>query len=251
VDNEKVIPAIKNSGVSLVFHCAAFTNVDSAEKEVDEAYKGNALANGRIAAACREAGIPLVTVSTDYVFDGTKKGAYLEFDQPNPQGVYGKSKLWGEQLAFQSGARVAVVRTSWLFGVGGKNFVKTMKHLFSGSTTPEGVVKVVDDQHGSPTYTVDLAEALATIGKGLIAGKPYECIWHVTNSGVCTWFEFAQAIAELTDAKTIIEPTTTEAFGRPAPRPKNSVLQNLRWRLEGLPPRRHWREALQAYLAQE
>lgn len=246
-DEEKVSAAVKNSGAGLVFHCAAYTDVDGAQESLDEAYKANALATARVACACREAGIPLVALSTDYVFDGTRKGAYLELDQPNPLSVYGKSKLWGEQLAFQSGTRVAVVRTSWLFGIAGKNFVKTMKQLFS----EKDKISVVDDQRGSPTYTVDLANALALIGAGLLAGKPYEGIWHVTNSGVCSWFELARAIAELTGARTEIEPTTTEALDLPAPRPHNSALQNLRWRLEGMTPLRHWKEALQAYLEQE
>ncbi len=247
VDESKVGPAIKNSDVSLVFHCAAFTDVDSAEGKVDEAYRTNALASASVAAACREAGIPLVAVSTDYVFDGTKQAPYCEFDLPNPRGVYGKSKLWGEQLAFQSGARVAVVRTSWLYGVGGKNFVKTIRRLCSKREK----ISVVNDQRGTPTYTVDLAGALAVIGGGLIAGRPYEGLWHVTNSGVCTWFEYAKEIARRIGAKTTIEPATTEELGRPAPRPANSSLQNLRWRLEKLPPRRHWNDALQSYLAQE
>ena len=247
VDETKVGPAISSSEVGLVFHCAAFTDVDGAEEKKQEAYQGNALATASVAAACRESDIPLITISTDYVFDGTKKDAYCEFDQTNPQGVYGKSKLWSEHLAFQSGAKVAIVRTSWLFGVGGKNFVRTIKHLCS----EKDEIYVVEDQCGSPTYTVDLAEALARLGRGLVAGKPYEGVWHVTNSGTCSWFEFAQEIAKLTGSKTRIKPTTTEAFGRPAPRPANSVLQNLRWETEGLPLLRHWREALQAYLVQE
>jgi dTDP-4-dehydrorhamnose reductase len=247
VDETKVEPAISGSNVGLVFHCAAFTDVDGAEEKVQEAYQGNALATASVAAACREAGTPLVTISTDYVFDGTKKEAYLEFDQTNPQSVYGKSKLWSEHLAFQSGARVAVVRTSWLYGVGGKNFVKTIRRLCS----EKDEISVVEDQRGSPTYTVDLAEALTRIGRGLISGRPYEGVWHVTNSGTCSWFEFAQEIVRLTGSKTNIKPTTTKAFGRPAPRPANSVLQNLRWETEGLPSQRHWREALQAYFAQE
>jgi dTDP-4-dehydrorhamnose reductase len=246
-DEEKVGPAIGNAGLSLVFHCAAFTNVDGAEEHVEEAYKCNALATGRLAWACRNASVPLVAISTDYVFDGAKKGSYCEFDAVNPQSVYGKSKLWGEQLAFQSGARVAIVRTSWLFGVGGNNFVKTIKRLCAEKDR----VSVVDDQRGSPTFTADLAACLAVLGKGMIGGRPYEGIWHVTNSGVCTWFEFAQSIVELTGSKTTIEPTTTESLARPAPRPANSALQNLRWSLEGLPPRRHWREALEDYLARE
>jgi dTDP-4-dehydrorhamnose reductase len=161
VDETKVGPAIKSSGVGLVFHCAAFTDVDGAEQRMQEACQGNALATARVAAACRESGIPLVTISTDYVFDGTRRDAYLEFDHPNPQSVYGKSKLWSEQLAFQSGARVAVVRTSWLFGVGGKNFVKTIRRLCS----EKDAISVVEDQRGSPTYTVDLSEALARLAR--------------------------------------------------------------------------------------
>lgn len=246
-DEGKIVPAIASSDVKLVYHCAALTDVDGAEENVQEAYKANALVAGRVAAACRQAGVPMVSLSTDYVFDGTSKGTYSEFDHPNPISVYGKSKFWGEQLAFQSGARLALVRTSWLFGVAGKNFVKTMKRLGAEKDT----LSVVDDQRGSPTYTVDLAEALAAIGRGLLKGRAYEGIWHITNSGECTWFEFAKAILELSGLKTAVEPVSTESLSRPAPRPANSVLQNLRWRLEGLPPRRHWRKALEAYLAQQ
>ena len=246
-DEEKITPAIRNSNIKLVFHCAAFTNVDGAEEKSEEAYKANALATLRVACACRDAGIPLVTISTDYVFDGTKEGAYCEFDDTNPASVYGKSKLWSEQLAFHSGAKVAVVRTSWLFGTGGNNFIKTIRRLCS----EKDKISVVNDQHGSPTYTVDLAEALAVIGKGLIGGRPYEGVWHVTNSGECTWFEFAKEIVSRTGSETVVTPTTTEKFKRPAPRPRNSVLDNLRWRIEGLPPRRHWTDAFGQYLVQE
>jgi dTDP-4-dehydrorhamnose reductase len=247
VDDRGAIPAIRDSGASLVFHCAAYTDVDGAEEHVDEAYRGNALAAARVCAACREAGIPLVAISTDYVFDGTKKGAYCEFDQPNPLSVYGKSKLWGEQLALQSGARAAIVRTSWLFGAGGRNFVKTIMHLAGQRDS----ISVVDDQRGSPTYTLDLAQSLATLAEGLLSGRPFEGIWHLSNSGVCTWYEFAEAIVSLAGLAARVEPISTDALGRPAQRPRNSALQDLRWRLEGLPPRRHWRAALEAYLAEE
>ena len=246
-DEEKVNPAIAGAGLDLVIHCAAYTDVDGAQENSDEAYRSNALATARVANACRLARIPLIAVSTDYVFDGGKRSGYFEFDAPNPLGVYGRSKLWAEQLAFECGDKVAVVRTSWLFGVAGSNFVKTI--VKAGSEKEK--LTVVDDQRGSPTYTLDLALALARLGRGLVCGRPYGGVWHVTNSGVCTWFEFAGAIAEMTGIGARIEPTTTKALGRPAPRPENSFLQNLRWRLEGFPPLRHWREALGAYLEQD
>ncbi len=246
-DEEEVNPAIEESGLDLVIHCAAYTDVDGAEEDSNEAYKSNALATARVANACRRARVPLVAVSTDYIFDGAKKSGYFEFDHPNPLGVYGRSKLWAEQLAFHSGAVVTVVRTSWLFGVAGNNFVKTIRRLCG----EKDKISVVTDQRGSPTYTYDLATALAKIGKGLVGGRPYEGVWHVTNSGICTWFEFAQAIAEIIGSETEIVPTTTEALNRLAPRPQHSALQNLRWRLEGFSPLRHWKEALKAYLEQE
>lgn len=210
----------------LVINAAAYTNVDGCEDDPETAFAVNGDAPGYIAAACREVGAVLVHYSTDYVFDGTKT-EYVESDEPNPINVYGASKLRGEQKIAQNMDDYRIIRTSWLFGRHGKNFVETIRHLSQTNET----VRVVTDQVGKPTYTADLARKTAEIA---------DCppgIYHVTNDGVCSWYEFARAFAPN------VVPCTSDEFPRKARRPAYSVLVNTK-----TSPMRPWKEALEDYL---
>jgi dTDP-4-dehydrorhamnose reductase len=224
-----------------VIHCAAYTAVDRAETDADGAYRVNAAGSRNIAIAACEVGAKLAFVSTDYVFDGRSTTPYNEYDRPNPLTVYGKSKLAGEQLVQSLHDRYFIVRTAWVYGAYGANFVRTMLRLGEAG----GTVKVVSDQLGSPTYTADLAQLLLA----LVATEAYG-IYHATNSGSCSWYEFAAAIFEESGLPARAEPCSTAEFPRPAPRPAYSVLDHSAIRVSGLPPMRHWREALRDFLQQ-
>jgi dTDP-4-dehydrorhamnose reductase len=214
--------------VSLVLHAAAWTDVDGAEEDPQDAAAVNVGGTQHVASL----GAPLVYFSTDYVFDGAKREPYVESDAPNPQSVYGRTKLLGEGAA---GEEAWIVRSSWLFGRTGHNFVRTMLRL--GAERDE--VAVVDDQRGCPTYVGHLAEAVREIVE-LPFGR-----WHVAADGDCTWAEFAEAIFEEAGLDCRVRRITTDELGRPAPRPAYSVLRSER---EGAPVLPHWREGLRACL---
>ncbi|REK55521.1 MAG: dTDP-4-dehydrorhamnose reductase [Thermobacillus sp.] len=222
-----------------VIHCAAYTKVDQAESEPDEAYRVNAYGTRNTALAAEEIGAKFVYVSTDYVFDGRADKPYREYDRTDPQTVYGRSKLAGEQLVQSLSSRYFIVRTSWVYGKYGANFVKTMLKLAEDRDR----LKVVHDQVGSPTYTLDLARFLLDLVK-----TDYYGIYHASNSGTCSWYEFAKAIFEERGLNVEVEPCTTAEFPRPAPRPAYSVLDHGAIRVHGLAPLRSWREALRHYL---
>jgi dTDP-4-dehydrorhamnose reductase len=224
-----------------VVHCAAYTAVDLAETEEDTAYKVNASGTRNLAAAAEVVGAKFCYISTDYVFDGTASTPYKEYDPTNPQSVYGKSKRAGEQLVQTLSSKYFVVRTSWVYGLHGANFVKTMLKLAKERDT----LRVVDDQIGSPTYTVDLARFLAQ----LVVTERYG-IYHASNTGACSWYEFACAIFEESGIAMKVEPCSTEEFPRPAPRPKYSVMDHLSIRTNGFEDLRHWRDALREFLNQ-
>jgi len=226
----------------VVIHCAAYTKVDQAESEPDEAYRINAYGTRNAVVAAAEAGAKFVYISTDYVFDGKATAPYREYDRPDPQTVYGKSKLAGEQLVQSLSSRYFIVRTSWVYGKYGSNFVKTMLKL----AEERDRLKVVSDQVGSPTYTLDLAQFLLELVKTDCYG-----IFHASNTGVCSWYEFAKAIFEERELKVLVEPCTTDEFPRPAPRPAYSVLDHGAIRSHGLKPLRPWREALRNFLQQK
>jgi dTDP-4-dehydrorhamnose reductase len=214
--------------VDLVLHAAAWTDVDGAEREPQEAAAVNV--GGTQHAA--ELGAPLVTFSSDYVFDGQKRTPYLESDPANPQSAYGRTKLHAEAAA---GEDAWIVRTSWLFGWTSRNFLLTMLAL--GAERDE--VAVVDDQRGSPTFVGHLASAvreLVDLPRG---------VWHIAAEGDCTWAEFAEAIFEEAGLDCRVRRITTAELGRPAPRPAYSVLRSER---EGVPTLPHWREGLRACL---
>ena len=199
----------------LVVNCAAYTNVDGAETDTAEAFTVNGLAPRLLAVACLQHNATLAYISTDYIFNGQSQRPYLVSDIPGPINIYGASKLIGEQGIRESGCRYYIARTSWLYGPGGKNFVSTILSLAKTTDT----LKVVNDQQGSPTYTPDLARGIADITSAGIHGT-----YHLTNSGITTWYEFAQRIIRLAGLKTNIVPCSTEQFPRPARRPENSAL---------------------------
>jgi dTDP-4-dehydrorhamnose reductase len=227
----------------VIFNAAAYTNVDGCESEPDLAYKVNSLGPRNLAIAANEAGAALVHISTDYVFGGVGNTPYREYDLTNPQSVYGKSKLDAELFVRNLCPRHYIVRTAWLFGINGNNFVRTMLRLAAERDT----LTVVDDQLGSPTFTYDLAIALADLIE-----KPTYGTYHLTNGGECTWFEFTREILRQAGIEGVeVKPMTTEQLNRPANRPRYSVLDNYVWSMDGRVPLRNYREALADYLQRE
>ena len=224
-----------------IYHLAAYTDVDGSEKNRAEAYKVNTLGAWTVALAARDSKADLVYISTDYVFDGAKQAPYLENDKTNPLNYYGASKLLGEQAILRDVKRYYICRTSWLFGAHGRNFVDTILRLAKEKDT----IEVVEDQRGSPTYTRDLAQALA-----LLPGSKRHGIYHVSNSGTCTWFEFAREIIRIAGLKTVVKPTTSDKYVRPARRPGYSVLDNGLFEAKFKHHLRPWQEALRDFLKQ-
>jgi len=232
---ERTLTAVRPD---VVINCAAWTDVDGAETAEEQALAINGTGAGNVAAAAERAGAFLVHVSTDYVFDGTSKRgeAWVESDPVAPLGAYGRTKLEGEKLVAAAGADHAIVRTAWLFGPGGRNFVDTMRRL--GAERDE--LQVVADQVGCPTFTGHLADALLTIAERRSPG-----IHHAAGGGACSWFDLALATFEATGTRVRVMPVTTEAFPRPAARPAWSVLGSERPDAARLPD---WREGLRAHL---
>ena len=235
-DADAVAAAVE--GHDVVINAAAYTAVDQAEDDEDAAYAINATGTEHLARACAATGARLVHYSTDYVFQGDASEPYDEDAPRDPLNAYGRTKAAGEQLALDAHPEgVYVLRTAWLYGGGGPNFAKTMVKL--AETRPE--ITVVDDQLGQPTYTRDLAEQTVAL---LDADAPAG-VYHATNSGECTWFDFAREIFRLAghDPERV-QPTDSSAFERPAARPAYSVLGHRRWLEAGIPEMRDWREAL-------
>ncbi len=199
-------------------NCAAYTAVDKAETEKDLAYEVNATAVGYLAAICKKKGTQFIHISTDYAFDGTATTPYKESAVTNPVGIYGASKLAGEQSAIEQNASSIIIRTSWVYSHHGKNFVKTMIRLMKEKEN----IGVVNDQFGSPTNAADLAEAILEI----IAAneKPPAGIYHYCNEGIINWYEFAVAIKQIIKSNCIVNPIPTSAYPTPANRPAYSVL---------------------------
>jgi dTDP-4-dehydrorhamnose reductase len=223
------------AGATAVINCAAYTAVDAAETDEDRAFEVNGVGPGLLAEACASLGIPLIHVSTDYVFAGDGTRPYEPSDPVGPKSAYGRTKLEGERRVLAAGGWV--VRTSWVYGAHGSNFVKTMAAL--ESSRPE--LSVVDDQLGSPTWSRDLAAGLLE----LVSVLPPARLLHATGGGETTWFGFAQAIfSELGADPARVKPCTTADYPRPAPRPAYSVLSGAAWAAAGLRPLPHWRSAL-------
>jgi len=227
----------------LVVHTAAYTDVDGCEKNPDKAYKVNALGTRNVCLASQDLNIPVIYISTDFVFDGNKGSPYLEFDQPHPINIYGRSKFAGEEYVKTLLNRYFIVRTSWLYGHYGRNFVETILQLASQKKE----LRVINDQVGSPTYTRDLSGKI----KGLLLAKSYG-VYHITNSGSCSWYEFAREILKLSGIKGVeLKPITSEELDRPAPRPRFSVLENYCLRLSLENSLRDWKEALRNYIKRD
>ncbi len=240
-DRTAVRAAVDAFRPDIVLHGGAYTAVDACESDPDTAFAVNALGTRHMAEAATAVGAHLVYVSTDYVFDGTLDRPYVEWDPPGPRSVYGRSKLGGEQEVHAvAGPSATIVRTAWVSGAHGANMVKTVLRL--ARSTPDGTLRFVNDQHGSPTFTADLATALVRLALDRRPGT-----FHVTNQGETTWFGFARGVlaaAGLDPGR--VEPITTSDLDppRPAPRPANSRLDNAALRLSGLPLLPEWTEAL-------
>jgi dTDP-4-dehydrorhamnose reductase len=240
-DEAQVRHAARGLDFDAVIHGAAYTNVDGAEADPGAAMAVNRDGTKHVAAIARERGAALVYVSSDYVFDGTKGAPYVEEDPTGPLSAYGASKLAGEQAALTSGAPCLVVRTAWLFGAGGKNFVDTI----AAKALRGEPLEVVDDQRGSPTYTRDLAHGIELLLRRGALG-----IVHVTNAGETTWHGLAVEIARTLSAPIPILPTTTARLNRPAPRPACSVLSGVRFRALAGAPLPRWEDAVHRHLAE-
>ncbi|GAB3583989.1 dTDP-4-dehydrorhamnose reductase [Amycolatopsis endophytica] len=230
----------------LVINAAAYTAVDAAETDEQRAFRVNADGARVLAAACSSRRVPLIHLSTDYVFPGDSTRPYEPEDPLGPRSAYGRTKAAGEDAVLGSGAQVWVVRTAWVYGASGTNFVETMRRLESERDT----LSVVDDQRGSPTWSADLAAGLLNLARTIAEGHPPQRrVLHCTNAGETTWYGFARAIFEELGADPDrVKPCTTAEFPRPAPRPPYSVLSNEAWTKAGLTELRPWRDALHTYL---
>jgi dTDP-4-dehydrorhamnose reductase len=225
-------------------HAAAWTDVDGCEKDPERALSVNAGGSANVAAAATEKDTPVIAISTDFVFNGEKRAPYTPEDIPDPLSVYGRSKLEGEKAIMDRLSRYAVVRTSWLYGRNGKNFVDTIVNKARSGEK----LKVVDDQVGSPTYTVDLSAAILKLIERGTAGKG-GYLFQVSNSGVCSWYEFALAILDYSGSKDAdIKPIPSSELLRPARRPLFSAMDNGSFEKETGYRSRHWREALKEYI---
>jgi dTDP-4-dehydrorhamnose reductase len=236
-----VAAAVGAAAPDAVIHCAAWTAVDACEDDPARAFAVNADAVRWVREACERVGAHLVTISTDYVFDGRLDRPYREDDAPNPLSVYGRSKLAGERYA---GPDATVVRTSWVCGAHGSNMVRTVLRL----AAERDVLRFVDDQRGCPTFTADLAPVLRRLAVERRPGT-----FHVTNQGAVSWYEFARSVLEAAgDDPSRVEPIGTAELDppRPAPRPANSVLDNAALGAAGIPLLRHHREPLAELVAQ-
>ncbi|MBI4318631.1 MAG: dTDP-4-dehydrorhamnose reductase [Chloroflexi bacterium] len=227
----------------VVIHAAAYTNVDGCELDADRAYRENALGTQNVALACQRIGAAMTYVSTDFVFDGTKTSPYLEFDDPHPISVYGRSKMAGERYVQSLLDRHFVVRTSWLYGHGSRNFVKTILTLAEQRSEIPAVV----DEVGSPTYARDLAEALVRLIQ-----EPVYGVYHLSNEGSCSRYEYVKAILEMAGKGTRVYPVSSaefqERFPLPAKRPAYSVLGNFCAKNALGVHLRPWQEALEDFL---
>ncbi|HPL64460.1 MAG TPA: dTDP-4-dehydrorhamnose reductase [Syntrophales bacterium] len=234
---------VAEAGPEAVVNAAAYTDVDGCETEEDLCFRVNAEGVRNVAAACRKKNSRLVHFSTDYVFDGTKGEPYVEEDPANPISAYGRSKLQGEIYLRESAADFLLVRTAWLYGKKGRNFVKAIV----ARAREKEKLEVVNDQFGSPTYTVDLAGAVKILLEGKFSG-----IYHITNRGSCSWYEFAQKILEISDLREVeIKPISTEELARRALRPRYSVMSCGKFHAASRKTLRFWQIALNDYISSD
>ena len=238
-DKDHTIEFICENKPDIVINSAAYTDVDGCETNQETAYAVNGDGVKNLALACKEIDCPLVHVSTDYIFNGKNTRPWVEDDEIGPVSVYGKSKLKGEQAILETLDKFFILRTAWLYGINGKNFPKTMLELAKDHSE----ITVVYDEVGTPTYTPDLACAISKLIE-----TDYYGIYHLTNSGSCSWCEFARYIFEVADVDVKVIPVTASEFARPAPRPSYSVLENKRWVDNGFEPLRSYKEAIKEYI---
>ena len=238
-DKNHVIDFVSSQKPDMLINAAAYTDVDGCEKNQELAYTVNGEGVRNLAMACKKIGCGLVHISTDYVFNGENTRPWVEDDETGPISVYGKSKLEGEKAICEILDKYFILRTAWLYGVNGRNFPKTMLELAENHSK----ITVVYDEVGTPTYTLDLAQAISK----LIETDCYG-IYHLTNSGSCSWCEFARYIFEIAGADVEVVPVTADEFARPAPRPSYSVLENRNWVENGFEPLRNYTEAIKEYI---
>ncbi|MBU2228986.1 dTDP-4-dehydrorhamnose reductase [Patescibacteria group bacterium] len=237
ITNEEIVQKrIREISPSIIINASAYTDVDGAEDNQEQANRINGTAVGHLAKTAQTIGAKLIHYSTDYVFSGTNKSGYKENDDTNPVNAYGYSKLQGEQAIQNTCKEYYIIRTSWLYGKNGKNFVDTMLNI--GNKQKE--IQVVNDQFGKPTYTVDLA--LRT--RRLIEDKLPYGVYHITNEGQVSWFEFAKKVFDLVDMPVSVLPVASDKFPRPAKRPNYSSLINTK-----IPTSREWQVALNEYIS--
>ncbi|MHB9941090.1 dTDP-4-dehydrorhamnose reductase [Clostridium sporogenes] len=235
----RVTQVVDELNPDVVINCAAFTNVDSCETNEDSAFKVNSIGPRNLAIGCEKIGAKLVQVSTDYVFSGMVSKPLKEYDETKPYSVYGKTKLMGENFVRELCSKYFIVRTSWLYGYIGKNFVYTIIRL---AKEKEGL-NVVKDQRGNPTHANDLAYHILK----LIETEEYG-IYHCTGKGECTWYDFAKEIVRLSGNQCKVNPCTSEEFPTPAKRPEYSSLDNMMLRCTIGDEMRDWKEALNSFM---
>ncbi|AMD16611.1 spore coat protein [Methanobrevibacter sp. YE315] len=238
-DEDVALDVICNEKPDIVINAAAYTDVDGCEDNQDIAYAVNGQGVKNLAVACKKVDCPLVHVSSDYVFNGENTMPWIETDEKGPISVYGKSKLEGEQAILEIMDKFFIVRTAWLYGINGKNFPRTMLELAKSHSE----ITVVYDEVGTPTYTLDLANAISELIETDLYG-----IYHITNSGSCSWCEFARYIFEIAEVDVNVIPVTASEFARPAPRPSYSVLNNKNWTDNGFKPLRDYKDAIIEYV---
>ena len=239
ITNEDAVKKmIREYRPSVIFHCAAYTAVDKAEEEQEKCYQVNVLGTKYLTEAAKEVGAKIIYISTDYVFDGTKEGLYQIEDKVNPVNYYGKTKYLGENFVFKYENHI-IVRISWVFGINGKNFIRTMLNLAESRKE----LNVVCDQIGSPTYTKDLAGLLVNMFLSNVKG-----LYHVTNEGYCSWYEFAEFIFKESRKKVKVHPILTKDYKTIAKRPLNSKLSKESLDDIGMKRLPEWQDAVSRYL---
>ncbi|MDR0330423.1 MAG: dTDP-4-dehydrorhamnose reductase [Chitinispirillales bacterium] len=244
-DQASVESYVSGMAPDVIVNCAAFTAVDGCETERDAAFLLNADACGNLARVAKGHSSVLIHISTDYVFDGGASSPYVESSPTNPQTVYGKSKLRGEEIITELyGGNSMIFRIAWLYGASGSNFVKTIRRAAESCQQEKKPLRVVNDQIGTPTWTVSVCRQILSM-----IDKKERGIFHSTSEGSCSWFEFAKEIVSLCGIDVDIEPCTTEEFPRPAPRPRYSVLENARLKALNANIMPDWREAFKEFLS--
>ncbi len=241
-NRDEVFASIGSLRPDAVLNCAAYTNVDGAEADKASCFKANADGVENLANACKAVNSRFVTISTDYVFDGLNAGFYTQRDTPNPQGVYGKSKREGEIRAGYAYARSIIVRSGWIYGIGGTNFLSVMSEMLSDGKS----IQAIGDSYGTPTFANDLARRLRELAEADLPGT-----YHVTNSGPgSSYLEFAEKVCEIGGFDpALLQPTSKDNLKRPAPRPVSSKLACLLSERLGFAPLQNWEDALREFLS--